>query len=133
MSDTQTQLQSVSLSSERSLYASPDWTAVGTGSNATVTATAVAVAGKVNHCTKLVASFSAAPAAACTVTIKDGTTVIFQAEIPAAVTAPIPFDFSQPGTRLRGSTGNALVAGCTTPGASTICTLTMEGLTTWPT
>lgn len=130
MSDTQNAMESVAVTAEAVLYGPPDWTVIGTATNSAVTATAVAVANKQNWCYKAIVSFSGASGTSANVfTIKDGTsgTTLFQANIPAAVTAPISFDFSR--VPIRGSTNTALVAGLNDPGASVTATITIIGRT----
>lgn len=133
MADTQNALGAANFAAEVVLFCLPDWTVVGSETNAAVTATAVAVTGKVNMCYKAYVSFSGASGtAANTFTIKDGSggTVLFQAAIPAAVTAPIAFDFSR--TPIRATRGNALVAALADPGAGVTGTITIIGITRTP-
>lgn len=127
MSDTKTVLAAISVAAERLMYSPLDWVVIGTEQAATTTATVPAVATKQHIVVKAVVSFSAAPAGVLTFTIKDGSTTIFQAEIPAATTAPAVYDFS---TRpLHGSTNTALTGNLATAGGTTVQTIWMGGLT----
>lgn len=125
MASTTNTLAGTSPSAERAAFGVPDWTAIDTGTNAALAATRAAVANKQHYATKATLSFSAAVAAAITFTIKDGTTVIFQAQIPATTLAPITFDWQR--RPLHASTNTDLVAGVGAAGASVVQTITLEG------
>lgn len=128
MSDTLTTLAAKSPQAERVLYSPPDWVVIGTETGASTTATVTAVTNKQHFVQKAVVSFSAAPAGALTFTIKDGVggTTIFQAEIPAATTAPAVYTFEKP---FNGSTGNAIVGNVGSPAGSVVATIWMCGIT----
>jgi len=123
MSDTLTTLAAHSPQAERAMFGLPDWVVIGTETAATTAATVAAVANK-QHCVqKAVVSFSAAPGSALTFTIKDGSTTIFQAEIPAATTAPAVYTFERalPGTANTAMTGNLASAGGSVVGTIWMC------------
>jgi hypothetical protein len=133
MSDTLTALDPSSPVAEKALYGLADWTVVGTATGAsTATVTARAQSASTNGVetaayqiapTRAYLSFGATITSACTFTVKDGTTVIFQAEIPTA-TNPLPIPFDLRG--LRSSAGAALTAAVSSPGSIT-ATITMWG------
>jgi hypothetical protein len=128
MADTKTTLQASAPVAERLLYGPPDWVVIGSEANGTTAATVAAATGKQHFPQKAVVSFSGQPATALTFTIKDGSTTIFQAEIPAAVTAPISFDFSRArihGTITTALTGNLAAAGSGITGTIWMCGQTM--------
>ncbi len=123
MSDTLTTLAAHSPQAERSLYAMPDWVVIGSTTAAT-TATIAAVALKQHAVQKAVVSFSAAPSGAVQFKINDGSTVIFQAEIPAATTAPAVYTFER---ALCGSVNTAMTGTVGDSGGAT-CTVWMCGI-----
>lgn len=125
MTDTLTTLAKKSVQAERLLYAPPDWVVIGTETAATTTATVAAVTNKQHFVQKAVVSFSAAPAGALTFTIKDGSTTIFQAEIPAATTAPAVYTFEKP---LNGTVNTAMTGNLASAGGSTVGTIWMCGI-----
>lgn len=125
MADTLTTLGAYSAAGEKLLYAYPDWTAVGSETAGTTTATATALAGRQRAALWAVVSFSAAPAGAIVFQLKDGSTVIFQAEIPASATAPILI----PLRGLRATQGVALSATMGSAGGSTVGTIALAGVT----
>ena len=81
MSTNSVNLAATSISAEKAAFAPPTWTAVDTGTNGALVANVVAVARQQHYLTHFTVSFSAALAAPVTVTVKDGTTVIWQVEI----------------------------------------------------
>jgi len=127
MADTLVTLAVASAPAEKLEFGMPEWTVIGDATNAAVTCTRAAVADKQHHCTVVTLSFAATVAAACTFTIKDGTTVIWQAEIPTMDNpAPITFDFQQ--RPLRAAVNTALVAGLSSPG-NIKAVISMSGFT----
>lgn len=72
------------------------WSPQDTKVNAVATATWPGVAGKQHFICGISISASAQPTAAVTVTIKDGSNVLDQWEIPAAQFAPIVHNYTRP-------------------------------------
>lgn len=128
MADTFTTLQAAAPVAERLLFAPLDWVAIGSETNAATVATIAAVTNKQHFLRKAVVSFSggSGPASALTFTIKDGSTTIFQAQIPAAVTAPISFDFTH--SLLHGTTATAMTGNLGDPGAGVTATIWLGGI-----
>ena len=124
MADTPITYAVTSPTVERVAFALPQNGAIGSGTGST-TATVTGVTGKQFCVQKAVISFSAAPTGALTFTIKDGTTAIFQAEIPANATAPAVYTFEHP---LPGSTGATVTGNCGDPGGSTVTTIWFCGI-----
>lgn len=116
MADTTNALSAINPTAERALYAFPTSTVASTIATGAPTATLAAVTGKQHCITAVHVSFGATITSACTLTINDGATVIWQLEIPTA-TAPLPLvlDFQQ--RPLHGSVGAAMTAALTTPGS----------------
>lgn len=81
---------------EDKAFAPTTWTVVDSKTNATATASQAAVAGKQHFITGISFSFSDAPAAAVTVQVKDGTTVIDQFEISTHKHSPEVHSYTPP-------------------------------------
>lgn len=82
---------------------------VATATNAAATATFAGVTRQAYLITGVTISASGTPAAAVSVTIKDGTTVIEQIEIPAATFAPVRINYNRPLEITIGATVAALL------------------------
>lgn len=108
------------------LGAQTEWTVVTTATNSVATATKAAVVGQRHFVTYVTVSASAAPAAAVTATIKDGTTVITQFEMPASAIAPI---FVPIARSLRISVGALVEISVPALGAGVKGTVTIGGFT----
>ena len=126
MASTTNTLQPVSVPAEKALFGDPKYTVIDTGTNAALAATftpsgnnAVARMFSVGY------SLSAAPATALTLTVKDGTTVIWQHEI--SVSAPFFGFFTFDKRPLRASVGAALSANIGAPGVGIVGTVCWEG------
>lgn len=82
---------------EACLFGPLGWPSViASGTAAVATATKAAAPGFQHILSGITISASGTPAAAVTVTLKDGTTVIDQWEIPAAAFAPIVIEYKRP-------------------------------------
>ena len=120
-------LAAVSQTAEMALFGPCTWSAFDTQTAATTTATHTGIANKQHLLYKAVVSFSAAPAGALIFLIKDGSTTMFRAEIPASATAPVAFDF---GLRpLTAAIGADLVGTVASAGGSTVQTVWLCGVT----
>ena len=114
MAATSGALAARSVNAEKALFGGAGSWAMDTETTGAATATRTGVTAKQHCCFKVVVGFAVAPTAAVTLQVKDGTTVIFQTQIPAALTAPVPIDF---GLRpLWATQGADLVATCTDAG-----------------
>lgn len=102
------------------------WTVVNSQTNATATATQAAVSTKQHFITGISFSMSAAPAAALTVQVRDGATVLDQFQIPAAAQAPLVMNYSAP---LACTPGNAASITVGAGGAGIVCTVVLKGKT----
>ncbi len=119
------------LLAEKAAWGGPDWTVIGLATAATSTATLAGATNganvKVQHYVDYVTfSGSLANTVAATVNIKDGSTVIWEAQFPIA-TSPffIPVDF--PGRPLRNTPGAAMSASVTTLGSGAVGEVVMVG------
>ena len=118
-------LAAVSQTAEMALFGPCTWSAFDTQTAATTTAVHTGVANKQHELYKVVVSFSAAPAGPLILLIKDGTTTIGRAEIPASATSPVALDFGlRPLTAAIGADLSATVASA---GGSTVQTVWMMG------
>jgi hypothetical protein len=124
MATTTNTLQPVSVVAERALYGQPDFTVLHPATATALSAVAAGVSQKCLRMFKLVLSYSAAPAVSV-LTVQDGTTVIFQAEISASAPFVYQFDFSA--KPLRGSAGAALSAQVGSAGGSVVQTICWTG------
>ena len=102
------------------------WHVVATGTNAVATATRAASSEQAHFITGVEYSTSGIPAAATSVTIKDGTTVIAQFEVPATQRDPVILPFARP---LRCTRGNAASAAIGALGAGIVGTVNLHGFT----
>lgn len=112
--------------SDKLSYGTDDWTAIHSATATALSAGPAAVAQAQHYCAKVTLSYSAAPAVSV-FTIKDGTTVIFQAEISASAPFVNVFDFQK--RPLRASIGAALTANVGSAGGAIVQTIIMEGFT----
>jgi hypothetical protein len=120
--DVTTLPQVTDTAAEKFEFGKPDWTAVHTV-DAACDAVVAGVAGVQHFCQHVTLSYDEAPAKS-TLTVEDGSDVIWISLIPAAA-GPFDFDFS--GSPLRGSPGNALHAKVTDPGGSVVACVSMIG------
>ena len=125
MATTTTTLAAISPTAEIALFGQPQFTSIHTATHTALSATVTAP--NADQCVRmfhLTLSYSAAPAVSV-LTVKDGATVIWQAEI--SVTGPFvyTFDFSQ--KPLRGSKGAALSANVGDAGVGIVQTLSWTG------
>lgn len=123
MATTTNTLQPVSVVAERALYGQPGFTVIHTATATALSATFTPKGQDVARMFHLTLSYSVAPAVS-TLTVKDGTTVIWQAEIPAAA-GPYVFDFSD--KPLRGSAGAVLSANVGSAGGTVVQTISWTG------
>ncbi len=107
-------------------FAPTQWTVVASQTNATTTATQAAVAAKQHFITGISFSMSAAPAAAVTVQVKDGSTVLDQFQIPAAAQAPLVHNYHPPLTITVGNAASITVGAL---GAGVVSTVVLKGKT----
>lgn len=107
-------------------FGAADWTVYDTGTHAALAAVVAAVAGVQHAIAYVTLSFAAAPVAACVFTIKDGTTIIWQAEIATDVPRVVNFDFSK--RPLRAAAGAAISANLTDPGVAILATISASGI-----
>lgn len=121
---TTNQLADASRHAEKDAFQFPTWTVIDTGSNATLAASIGAKAQQQHFLTHFTVSFSAALAAAVTVTVKDGTTVIWQTEIGTEVRIYTENFETRP---LHASTNAALVVGVAAAGSGVTQTISMAG------
>lgn len=122
MADTQVPLSGFAAPVEKVAFGIPIGTVVGLAATGANTATIVAEANKQHLVYTVTISFGATIGTACTLTISDGSTVIWQLEIPTA-TSPLPIVVDFGNRPLHGSNNAAVQAALTTPGAikSAIC------------
>ena len=126
MGNTTVALSAQQPPAEVAAFGLPTWTSYDTGTNAALTATTALVANQQHYITKVTASFSAAVAAAVTLAIKDGTTVIWQVEIaPGVLTFTENFE-TRPLHGTRGTAVNVTVGAAGTGVVQTVC---MAGFT----
>jgi hypothetical protein len=123
-SSTQT-LSPVSLVAERALFGQPGFTVIHSATATILGATYTPVAANsMARMFHLTLSYSAAPAAS-TLTVKDGSTIIWQAEISATGPFVYVFDFSA--KPLRGSNAAALSANVGSAGGAVVQTISWTG------
>ncbi|MFZ9446117.1 MAG: hypothetical protein ACO277_08205 [Ilumatobacteraceae bacterium] len=111
---------------EDKAFAPTTWTVVNSQTNATATATQAAVTGKQHFVTGISFSMSAAPAAAVTVQVRDGATVIDQFQIPAAAQAPLIHNYHPP---LEITSGNLASITVGALGTGVVGTVVLKGKT----
>jgi hypothetical protein len=120
-------LGAASIAAERALFGPPGWTVVASASNDALVANQAGVTNKQHWLTHLTLSFSAAPAAPTTLTVKDGSTVIWQVEI-SITTIVLTENFE---TRpLHATTGAALTVNVGAGGSGVVGTISASGFTT---
>lgn len=125
MASTTTTLQAISVVAERALFGQPGFTVLDTATAGALAASYTpADSFKCARMFHLTLSYSAAPAASV-LTVKDGTTVIWQAEISASAPFVHAFDFSA--KPLRASAGAALSANVGSAGGAVAQTLVWTG------
>jgi hypothetical protein len=107
-------------------FAPTQWTVVTSQTNATATATRNAVTGKQHFITGISFSMSAAPAAAVTVQVRDGVTVLDQFQIPAAAQAPLVHNYHPPLTITSGAAASITVGAL---GTGVVGTVVLKGKT----
>lgn len=108
---------------ERLAFGAPDWTLIDTATATALNAVLAAVQGVQHVLEHVTLSYSAATAVA-TLQVKDGSTVIWQAEIPAAA-GPFIFDFSK--CPLRATTGASLSVIVGSAGGAVVQTISAIG------
>lgn len=111
---------------EDKAFAPTTWSVVTSETNATATATKAGATGKQHFVTGISFSMSAAPAAAVTVQVKDGTTVIDQFQIPAAAQAPFVHNYHPPLEITAGAAAAITVAAL---GSGVVGTVVLKGKT----
>lgn len=102
------------------------WSPVTSVVNGVATATQSGITGKQHFICGISISASGQPTAAVTVTIKDGTTVLDQWEVPAAQFAPIVHNYTRPFVCSNGSDASVSV---TSMGAGIRGTAVLKGFT----
>lgn len=85
MTVTVRSLAATSPPAEKAAFGVPTWTMYDTATNTALSAIKAALAQQQHYLTHVTLSFSAAPATALVLTIKDGTTIIWQTEISTDV------------------------------------------------
>lgn len=125
MATTTTTLAPISAQAEILLYGQPAFTCIHSATAAALdAAVSVPVATQQVRMFHLTLSYSAAPAVSV-LTVEDGTTVIWQAEISATGPFVYAFDFSQ--KPLRGSKGATLHAKVGSAGGAVVQTIAWTG------
>lgn len=103
------------------------WTEVATqNTNVAATATKAGVVGQRHFITGYSVSCSAAPSAAVSVTITDGSTTVERVELPNAAFSPVAVNFSAP---IMCGINAAAEISCPAVGGSTRSTVTLRGFT----
>lgn len=115
------------ITADKLAFGAPDWSAIHTATATALACGPAGVQGQQHFATRVTLSYSVAPAVS-TLTIKDGSTVIWQAEISA--TGPFVYDFvfERP---LRASAGNDLTANVGSAGGAVVQTLILQGFSSW--
>jgi len=114
----------VNTQSDKLLYGQPDWSIVNTGTNASIACVLAAVTNVQHFCTELDVSFATAPSSGGVMTVKDGTTVIWQASFGVGSGQFFHIDFARP---LRATNSASLTATVDAAGSSVAGTVTMIG------
>ena len=122
MATTTSVLSGISGAAEVLLFGQPATTTIMTATATALDATLTPAADQIARMRHLTLSYSATPAAS-TLTVEDGTTVLWQAEIATA--GPHIFDFS--GSPLRGSRGAVLHAKVGSAGTTVVQTISFIG------
>lgn len=112
---------------DKLLFGMPDWSAIHSDTATALSCGAAAVANEQHFATRLTLSYSAAPAVSV-LTIKDGSVVLWQAEISATGPFVYDFEFKRP---LRARVGQALTANVGSAGGAVVQTLILQGFTSW--
>lgn len=107
-------------------FAPTQWTVVASQTNATATATKTADAAKQHFITGISFSMSAQPAAAVTVQVRDGATVLDQFQIPAAAQAPLVHNYTPPLAITNGAAASITVGAL---GSGVVGTVVLKGKT----
>lgn len=124
MTTTSANLDALSASAEKAAFGFPAWTAIDTATAAALSAKTAAKA-RQQHClTHLTLSFSTAPSSALTLTVKDGTTVIWQVEIS---TSTLVFTENFETRPLHASTNADLTVNVGSAGGSVVQTISTAG------
>ncbi len=124
MATTTTTLAAISGAAEVLLFGPPKTATIMTATATALDATLTPAAGQIALCKHLTLSYSAAPAVGV-LTVEDGTTVLWQAEISA--TGPFLYDFDFSGSPLRGSRGAVLHAKVGSAGGAVVQTISFIG------
>lgn len=124
MATTTNTLAAISVQAEVALYGQPAFTCIHTATATALDAVVTPAAGQQVRMFHLTLSYSAAPAVSV-LTVEDGATVIWQAEISATGPFVYTFDFSQ--KPLRSSKNAALHAKVGSAGGSVIQTISWTG------
>lgn len=111
---------------EQKAWEPTQWSVVDTQTNATATATKAGGQNLQHFVTGVSISFSAAPAAAVVIEVRDGATVLERYQIPAANTAPIITNFVPP---IAITTGNAATVTVGAAGAGVVVSVAIRGKT----
>lgn len=105
----------VNTAADKLQFGPNEWEIHDTETNAAVSATLAAVAGVQHFIRQIIVSFSAVPAAACTLTVSSASTQIYPTvQIGVAVAGPVIIDLPAPG--LQCAVGEALTLALTSPG-----------------
>ena len=127
MTTTTTTLQAVSVPAETALFGQPTKVFIDTGTHTALVASLTPGTGQFAQVARLfyaTLSYSAAPAVSV-LTVKDGTTVIYQAEISATGRFVYHFDFSA--KPLRASAGAVLSVNVGDAGVGIVQTISCVG------
>jgi hypothetical protein len=118
-------LAQISMAAEKALFGQPDWTITGLCTADTLIGIAPAVTNKINRVKRVTASYSAAPATGL-LTVKDGTTVIWETQLGSAgTTVGCDFDFSL--HPLRGTSGASMTVSAPSGGGAIVQSLAVIG------
>lgn len=124
MATTTNTLAGISGAAEILLFGQPGYTVIHTATATALDATATPAATQQARLFHITLSYSAAPAVSV-LTVEDGATVIWQAEISATGRFVYTFDFSQ--KPLRGSKGNVLHVKVGSAGGAVVQTISWTG------
>ena len=103
------------------------WVAIDQDADANIVATKAAIADHRHFVTRITISFDIAVVDAVVATVKSGSTVIDQFEVPiAAIGAFVVRDYTSP---RRGGTNEAITITVPDPGSSVVCTAVVAGFT----
>lgn len=111
------------------MSASPaTWSVVDTDTNAALSASKAGATGRRHYITGFSVSASAAPAAAETVLLKNGSTVVAQYELPAAAFGPLVVNFTSP---IRCSDNSAATLEVEALGSGVVASCSIHGFTVY--